>query len=80
MLRTDAASGHPSVLHLSAGVHTLDDAPFDFDERIRASEVRLVGVPGAALRATAAGAPVLRMLLGAPRLSVSAPPRDEANI
>ena len=68
-LHADAAAGLPAVIHLGAGEHTLDAAPFDFDALICASEVRLIGGPGgAALRASGSNAPVLRVRAGAPRL------------
>ena len=70
-LQSDAFAGLPAVIRLGAGEHTLDTAPFDFDERIRASEVRLVGAPGAELRVRGSdNTAALRMRAGAPRLSL----------
>jgi len=72
-LRTDGAAGLPAVLHFSGGEHELQAdalAGFVFDARTRASEVRLIGVDNATLRATGA-TPLLNVSSSSPRVLLS---------
>ena len=71
-LRTEASAGAPAVILLVAGNFTLTDAPFAFDARIRASEVRLIGTASATLQAAGSGGGGAVNATGAPLFTVSA--------
>ena len=66
----DDAAGRPVAIHLGTGLHILDAAtPFTFDHLTKASEVRLLGIPGTQLQADGSGA-VLSVSSGAPHVSM----------
>ena len=69
-LQSNATAGVPVVIHLASGAYLLDSAPFVFDARTQASEVRLIGAAGATLQAASPNVSLFQVSTGAPTVTL----------
>ena len=69
-LQSDATAGIPVVINLAPGLYLLDNTPFTFDSRTRASDVRLVGSFGTTLQAAAPNASLFKVDVGSPTVTL----------
>ena len=69
-LQSNATAGVPVVIHLAPGAYLLDSAPFVFDARTQASEVRLIGAAGTTLQAASPNVSLFNLSTGAPTVTL----------
>ena len=69
-LQSNATAGVPVVIHLAPGGYLLGSAPFVFDARTQASEVRLIGTAGTTLQAASPNVSLFKVGTGAPTITL----------
>ena len=69
-LQSQAIAGVPVVIHLAPGTYLLGSAPFVFDARTQASEVRLIGAAGTTLQAASPNVSLFKVGAGAPTITL----------